>query len=84
MGYAVDASQPDAAESEEGTRPMSTPDQVRERFRQEGMPLSQWARENGYQANKVYRVMAGIDKGYYGKAHEIAVKLGLKPDPAKS
>jgi gp16 family phage-associated protein len=63
---------------------MSTPDQVRERFRREGKTLSQWARDNGYQPNKVYRVMAGIDKGYYGDAHDIAVKLGLKPNPSKT
>lgn len=62
---------------------MSTPDQVRQRLRSEGKPLSQWARENGYAPQKVYRVMAGIDKGYYGDAHTIAVKLGLKPDPAQ-
>jgi gp16 family phage-associated protein len=63
---------------------MSTPDQVRERQRRTGKPLSEWARENGYQPQQVYRVMAGIDKGYYGRAHEIAVKLGLKPDPTKT
>lgn len=57
---------------------MKTPDQVRAEFRQRGMPISQWARENGYDLNKVYRVLSGIEKGYYGKAHEIAVKLGLK------
>jgi gp16 family phage-associated protein len=66
---------------------MSTPEQVRERFRREGKPLSQWARENGFKPQCVYRVMAGIDKGYYGKAHTIAVMLGLKPadgtQPAK-
>jgi len=55
-----------------------TPEQVRQRQRREGKPLSQWAKENGYRPDQVYRVMAGIDKGYYGRAHEIAVKLGLK------
>ena len=63
---------------------MSTPDQVRERFRREGKALSDWAKENGYRPEQVYRVMAGINKGYYGKAHVIAVKLGLKPNPAKN
>lgn len=55
-----------------------TPDQIRSGFKQRGIPISQWARENGYPINKVYRVLSGIEKGYYGKAHEIAVKLGLK------
>jgi len=55
-----------------------TPEQVRQSFRRQGKPLSQWAKENGYRPDQVYRVMASIDKGYYGMAHEIAVKLGLK------
>lgn len=56
-----------------------TPEQLKQRFRREGKTLAQWAREHGYAPNKVYRVTAGIDKGYYGDAHDIAVKLGLKP-----
>lgn len=64
--------------------PVLTRDQVRERRRQEGKPLSQWARENGFPPIAVYRVMAGIDKGNYGRSHDIAVALGLKPDPTKT
>ncbi|WP_219211907.1 DNA-binding protein [Variovorax boronicumulans] len=56
-----------------------TPDQLKQRFRARGMTFSQWARDNGYRANKVIRVVNGFDKGHYGQAHEIAVKLGLKP-----
>ena len=37
-----------------------------------------------FKPHNVYRVMGGIDKGYYGTAHEIATKLGLKPNPAKT
>lgn len=55
-----------------------TPEQVKHRFRARGQTFSQWARENGYPVNKVLRVLNGIEKGHYGKAHEIAVKLGLK------
>lgn len=58
---------------------MSTPEQVKQRFRSEGKTFAQWARDNGYSVNKVHRVMSGIEKGYYGKAHEIATKLGLNP-----
>ena len=61
-----------------------TPDQIQQRFRQRGETFSQWARDNGYPVNKVLRVLNGFEKGHYGKAHEIAVKLGLKPDPTKS
>ena len=63
---------------------MSTPQQVRERMRREGKTLRQWALDNGFKPHNVYRVMGGIDKGYYGTAHEIATKLGLKPNPAKN
>lgn len=56
-----------------------TPDQIKQNFRQRGMTFSQWARDNGYPPNRVLRVLNGFDKAYYGKAHEIAVKLGMKP-----
>ena len=56
-----------------------TPEQIKHRFRQRGETFSQWARDNGYSGNKVLRGLNGVDKGHYGKAHEIAVKLGLKP-----
>jgi gp16 family phage-associated protein len=62
-----------------------TPDQVRQRFRQRGQTLTQWAAERGYDRKAVYRVMAGQDKAHYGRAHEIAVALGLKvPDAEPS
>lgn len=68
---------------------MSTPEQVRQRFRSQGKTLSQWADEHGYPREAVYRVMGGVDKGHYGRSHEIALALGLKeggPDilPARS
>lgn len=56
-----------------------TPDQVKKNFRQRGVTFSQWARDNGYTPHAVYRVLNGFDKAHYGKAHDIAVKLGLKP-----
>lgn len=56
-----------------------TPDQVKRNFRSRGQTFSQWARDNGYTPHAVYRVLNGFDKAHYGKAHDIAVKLGLKP-----
>ncbi|HAF44684.1 MAG TPA: DNA-binding protein [Gallionellaceae bacterium] len=58
-------------------------DQVKKRFRQQGTTFTDWAKKNGYTRNEVYRVLNGQAKGNYGKAHEIAVKLGLKQDPEK-
>ncbi len=56
-----------------------TPEQIKSNFRRRGLTISQWARDHGYPINKVIRVLNGFEKGNYGKAHEIAVKLGLKP-----
>lgn len=56
-----------------------TPEQVKARFRREGKTFTDWAKANGYTRNEVYRVLNGQYKANYGKAHQIAVKLGLKP-----
>lgn len=56
-------------------------EQVKRRFRQQGITFTEWADQNGYPRNEVYRVLNGQSKAYYGRAHEIAVKLGLKSDP---
>jgi gp16 family phage-associated protein len=59
-----------------------TPAQVRARFHARGETTAAWARKHGYRLQAVYRVMGGQDKASYGKAHEIAIALGLKlPDP---
>lgn len=55
-----------------------TAEQVKARFRQQGITATRWAKENGYSREAVYRVLNGQTKGFYGNAHEIAVKLGLK------
>ncbi|MBE8614772.1 DNA-binding protein [Morganella morganii] len=56
-----------------------TAEQVKTLFRQRGITFTRWAEENGYTRNEVYRVLNGQAKAHYGKSHEIAVKLGLKP-----
>lgn len=57
---------------------VKTPDQVRAEFERRGDTLAAFARRNGYTPHQVYNVMGGVYKGKYGRAHEIAVKLGLK------
>ena len=61
-----------------------TADQVRSKFKREGRTVKGWAAENGYDANRVYRVLGGFEKCQYGKGHEIAVKLGLKKEAKES
>lgn len=57
-----------------------TSDQVKARLRRQGKTITQWAAEHGYPRVAVYRVLNGIDKAYFGRAHEIAVKIGLKSE----
>ncbi|KCX14505.1 DNA-binding protein [Acinetobacter pittii] len=61
-----------------------TPTQVKQKLRAQGKTLAQFAREHGFEINDVYRVIGGSRKGHYGKGHEIAVALGLKPNPETS
>lgn len=60
-----------------------TPDEVKARFRAKGISIAQWARDNGYNKERVYRIINGFEACTRGKSHEIAVKLGLKADPEK-
>lgn len=57
-----------------------TPEKVKQQFHQRGITFTEWAATHGYTRGEVYRVLNGQAKAKYGKAHEIAVKLGLKAD----
>ena len=46
--------------------------------------LREIADEHGYRRSDVYRVLNGFTACKRGLPHEIAVKLGLKPNPAKN
>lgn len=63
---------------------MITPEQLKANFQAQGKTYVQWAEENGYPDWAVYRVINGTTKAYRGRAHEIAVKLGLKDAPNNS
>lgn len=58
-----------------------TPEQVKNHLWLQGKTVTDWAKEHGYNRNQVYQVLNGQTKARYGQAHEIAVKLGLKPKP---
>jgi gp16 family phage-associated protein len=49
------------------------------RLRSQGKTIRQWAAENGFPPNAVYRVLGGFEKGHFGQAHAILVKAGIKP-----
>ncbi len=62
--------------------PHMTPynDEVKERnFLRPGITVKDWAHARGFRPYEVYRVLNGQLKARYGRAHEIAVALGMKP-----
>lgn len=61
-----------------------TPQQRKEQFIATGQTISQWADKHGFRRTDVYRVLNGRSPAWRGTMHEIAVKLGIKPDPDKS
>lgn len=86
LGYVLGTAEAEAAD--ERSLPM-TPQQikaqqVKARFADQGIPISSWADENGFRRSDVYRVLNGFSACKRGLQHEIAVKLGLKPDPSKT
>lgn len=55
-----------------------TADKVKAQLRAQGKTITEWAAEHDYPRWAVYRVLNGQEKAHYGRAHEIAVKLGMK------
>lgn len=53
------------------------------RLRSQGKTIRQWAEENGFPPASVYRVLNGVDKANFGRAHDIAVKAGIKSPAAE-
>jgi gp16 family phage-associated protein len=58
--------------------------QVKASFRARGESASDWAKAHGFDVQIVYRILNGRTPAYRGQTHQVAVALGLKPDPAKS
>lgn len=58
-----------------------TPEQVKARFISKGIDISAWAKEHGFRRHAVYQVLGGFTKAKRGKAHQIAVALGIKEAP---
>ncbi|ENO98627.1 hypothetical protein C667_02943 [Thauera phenylacetica B4P] len=47
-------------------------------LRRQGKTIRQWAEENGFPPEAVYRALNGVEKGNFGRAHEILVRAGIK------
>ena len=59
---------------------IKTPDQVKADFEAIGKTVAAWALQHGYEPQEVYKVLNGQAKCKRGKGHDIAIKLGLKPN----
>lgn len=55
-----------------------TPSSFKALLRQQGKTIREWADERGFPPRAVYRVLNGLDKAHFGRAHEIAVAAGIK------
>lgn len=55
-----------------------TADEIKAEFKSSGDTVTKWAKAQGFNPNSVYQVLNGFSKGNYGKAHDIAVALGMK------
>jgi|GEM_PF-679584 len=54
-------------------------ERIKGNFQASGITISQWARDHNYTPRDVSLVLNSQIKGRYGKGHDIAVALGLKP-----
>lgn len=52
--------------------------EIKQRLYEQGITVKTWSEANGYPTQEVYKILNGERKALYGRAHEIAVKLGLK------
>lgn len=57
-------------------------EKVKQRFRDKGQTIKSWCDERGYNPTYVSRILNGSVKAHRGKAHRIAVELGLKEQVA--
>ena len=55
-----------------------TPQSFKAQLRAQGKTVRQWSEEHGFPATEVYRTLNGINKGNFGRAHDILVAAGIK------
>lgn len=58
--------------------PVEALERVRRGFEDRGEAIKDWAAEHGHDPHIVYFVLNGKLRGLRGKAHHVAVDLGLK------
>lgn len=60
---------------------MATAEEIRQLFVVQGWSVAAWAREHGFPAPLVYRVLRGETHCLRGRTHEIGLALGIKDPP---
>ncbi|MDO9163557.1 MAG: DNA-binding protein [Methylococcaceae bacterium] len=61
-----------------------TPEQRKKKFIDNGECPGQWADNNQFPRDVVYKLLNKRLTGSRGVAHQAAVKLGIKPEPARN
>ncbi|SSY80110.1 DNA-binding protein [Alysiella crassa] len=56
-------------------------EQVKQGFKNRGETIKSWCEKRHYDPTYVSRILNGSVKANRGKAHQIAVELGLKEQP---
>lgn len=59
---------------------MSNAQKVKESFKKRGETIKSWYEARQYDPTYVSRIINGSIQAKYGKAHKIAVELGLKQE----
>lgn len=59
---------------------MSNAQKVKESFKKRGETIKSWCEARQYDPTYVSRIINGSIQAKYGKAHKIAVELGLKQE----
>ena len=54
--------------------------QVQNTFVESGISIAEWARDNNFSPDLVYRIFRNNKIPKRGESHKIAVKLGIKED----
>lgn len=55
-----------------------TPQEAKDELRAKGQTIKSFADSKGFDYRTVQAVLSGTNKGHHGKAHDVAVALGLK------
>lgn len=67
-----------------GVPSLRTSEEVRALFNENGVSISDWARERGFSVVLTRMVIAGKRKCLRGQSHQIAVALGMKLEKLSS